>query len=80
VAYVKRGPKAPSEEHRREAPERRTQTGMGSGERRRSLSPVWVSGGYSIRIFLINVEIAYFSAVLHAEMVSSAVAQGRIRQ
>jgi len=61
------GPKVPSEAW--------TPRGMGSGERRRSPSPVWGSGGYAPGKFLskINIKIAYFSAFLQAEMVSSAV-------
>ena len=66
------GPKVPSEARRREAPERR---GGGSGEGRRSPSPVWGSGAMLPENFSkINVKIAYFSTFLQAEMISSAVA------
>ena len=53
------GPKAPSEaRYRREAPER---GGVGSGERRRSPSPVWGSGSIATRIFLkFNLQICVF--------------------
>jgi len=43
------GPKVPSEARRREAPR-----GVGSGEGRRSPSPVWGSGGISPRKFSKN--------------------------
>ena len=43
------GPKVPSEARRREA-----LRGVGSGEGRRSPSPVWGSGSYAPRKFLKN--------------------------
>jgi len=60
------GPKAPSEARIKA----RSAEGVGSGEGRRSPSPVWGSVGYAPRkIFKkINVDIAYFSAFLQAEM------------
>ena len=70
------GPKVPSEARRREAPR-----GVGSG--RGAVAPPQYGdlGAMPPENFLkINVEIAYFSAFLQAEMVSSAVAQSRIRQ
>ena len=52
--------------------------GVGSREGRRSpsLLPSMGSGSYALRNFFlkINVEIAYFSAFLRAEMVSSVAA------
>ena len=66
---------------RRVGAKRRSAEGGGSGEGRRSPSSVWGSGAMpSENLKKINVEIAYFSAFLQAVMVSSAVAQGRIRQ
>jgi len=63
------------EARRRKAPERR---GGGVWEGRRSPSPVWGSGAMPPEnVSKINVKIAYFSAFLQAEMISSAVALRR---
>ena len=63
------------------AREARRAEGVGSGEGRRSPSPVWGSGGYAPEKFQKNnVEIAYFSAFLLAEMFVLQWLQGRIRQ
>jgi len=65
--------------YRREAPERRGGWGLGRG----AVAPPQYGGLGAMppeNFKKIKVEIAYFSAFLQAEMVSSAVAQGRIRQ
>jgi len=59
------GPKVPTEA--REARSAGAPTGVGSGEGRRSPSPVWGSGAMPQKIFQkINVEIAHFQAFLQA--------------
>ena len=68
------GPKVPSEARRRAAPERRGGCGLGRG----AVAPPQYGGLGAMppeKFFKkINVEIAYFSAFLQAEMVSSAAA------
>ena len=50
-------------------------SGVKFEERRRSPFPVWASGAMPPEnLSKINVKIAYFSAFLQAEMVSSAAA------
>jgi len=63
------GPSVPSEARRRERGAEARSAGapreVGSGEGRRSPSPVWGSGDYAPENFRkINVEIAHFRLVL----------------
>jgi len=62
------GPKVPSEAWRREAPEHRGGWDLGRG----AVAPPQYGGPQKI-FSKINIKIAYFSAFLQAEMVSSAV-------
>jgi len=75
---VKRGPKGEGPKVQSEA---RSTEGLGSGEGRRSPSPVCRSVGYAPRKFVkkSTLKLRISLAFLQAEMVSSAVAQGRIR-